>query len=165
MTITVGLWSWKFHHFWLLWDVCGVGVCHAAQIVVDELIFKLLCSYRRGNQAWEKKKEEEEIRPVWPSYILSLSPSKRNQTSKTGNRRNQYKQPTANSRHRDIGQRPTAAPWQWSFLPQWILHHQLKNAYRKQTVSSESEIHCQCCAGSTPICWQYLPGSHQWASE
>ena len=112
MTITVGLWSWKFHHFWLLWDVCGVGVCHAAQIVVDELIFKLLCSYRRGNLAWEKKKEEEEIRPVWPSYVLSLSPSKRNQTSKTGNRRNQYKQPTANSRHHDISQRPTAAPWQ-----------------------------------------------------
>ena len=112
MTITVGLWSWKFHHFWLLWDVCGVGVCHAAQIVVDELIFKLLCSYRRGNQAWEKKKEEEEIRPVWPFYVLSLSPSKWNQTSKTGNQRNQYKQPTANSRHCDIGQRPTAVLWQ-----------------------------------------------------
>ena len=25
--------------------------CHAAQIVVNELIFKLLCSYRRENQA------------------------------------------------------------------------------------------------------------------
>ena len=34
-----------------------------AQIAVSELIFKLLCSYRRENQAWEKKKgEEEEIR-------------------------------------------------------------------------------------------------------
>ena len=34
--------------------------CHAAQIVVNELIFKLLCSYRWENQAWEKEKEEEE---------------------------------------------------------------------------------------------------------
>ena len=25
--------------------------CHAAQIVVNELIFKLLCSYQRENQA------------------------------------------------------------------------------------------------------------------
>ena len=26
-------------------------LCHAAQIVVNELVFKLLCSYRRENQA------------------------------------------------------------------------------------------------------------------
>ena len=25
--------------------------CHAAQIVVNELVFKLLCSYRQENQA------------------------------------------------------------------------------------------------------------------
>ena len=28
-----------------------IVVCHAAQIVVNELVFKLLCSYRRENQA------------------------------------------------------------------------------------------------------------------
>lgn len=33
----------------------------------------------------------------------------------------------------------------------------------KRTVSSESETHCQCCTGSTPIYWQYLPGIHSWA--
>ena len=33
---------------------------------------------------------------MWPFYVLSLSPSKRNKTSKTGDRCNQYKQPTAN---------------------------------------------------------------------
>jgi len=48
----------------------------------------------------------------------------------------------------------------WPFLPQWMSHHQPKNAYRKRTVLSESEIHCQCCTGSTPIYQQYLPGSH-----
>ena len=43
------------------------GGCHAAQIVVNELVLKLLCSYRWENQAWEKEKEEEEeIKAVWP---------------------------------------------------------------------------------------------------
>src|SRR5699024_6300606 len=46
------------------------------------------------------------------------------------------------------------------FLPRRMSHRQPKNAYRKRTVSSESEIHCQCCTGSTPIYRQYLPGSH-----
>ena len=32
-------------------DVPKQAECHAAQIVVNELIFKLLCSYRRENQA------------------------------------------------------------------------------------------------------------------
>ena len=41
--------------------------CHAAQIVVNELVLKLLCSYQQENQAWEKEKEEEEeIKAVWP---------------------------------------------------------------------------------------------------
>ena len=33
------------------WSRRQIAHCHAAQIVVNELIFKLLCSYRRENQA------------------------------------------------------------------------------------------------------------------
>ena len=44
----------------------------------------------------KEKEEEEEIRRVWPFYVLSLSPSKQKKSSKTGNRCNQYKQPTVN---------------------------------------------------------------------
>ena len=44
----------------------------------------------------EKEKEEEEIRHVWPFYVLSLNPSKQKKSSKTGNQCNQYKQPTVN---------------------------------------------------------------------
>ena len=44
----------------------------------------------------KEKEEEEEIRRVWPFYVLSLNPSKRKKSSKTGNRCNQYKQPTVN---------------------------------------------------------------------
>ena len=44
----------------------------------------------------KEKEEEEEIRHVWPFYVLSLNPSKQKKSSKTGNRCNQYKQPTVN---------------------------------------------------------------------
>ena len=60
-----------YHVGFQSWNKMGDSVfpiCHAVQIVVNELvvnelIFKLLCSYRRENQAWKKEKEgEEEIR-------------------------------------------------------------------------------------------------------
>ena len=42
----------------------------------------------------------------------SPNPCKRKKTFKTGNWCNQYKQPLVNSIHREVGQRPAAAPWQ-----------------------------------------------------
>ena len=53
--------------------------CHAAQIVVNELIFKLLCSYRQENKAWEKEKEEEEMRQcglISPSHLIHANEGK-----------------------------------------------------------------------------------------
>ena len=54
----------SYFSFPLMTSGCSAALLLShAQIAVSELIFKLLCSYRRENQAWEKKKgEEEEIR-------------------------------------------------------------------------------------------------------
>ena len=54
----------SYFSFPLMTSGCSAALLLShAQIAVSELIFKLLCSYRRENQVWEKKKgEEEEIR-------------------------------------------------------------------------------------------------------
>ena len=114
----------EWEYLWLVSviriKVIDIG-CHAAQIVVNELIFKLLCSYRRENQAWEKEKEEEgEIKAVWPLYALSLNLSKRKKTSKTGNQWKLYKQPTVNS---------SAVTQKWQHIRLCILQNIAKLIY------------------------------------
>lgn len=59
-----------------------------AQIVVNKLIFKLLCSYWWENQSWEEKKEKEEEMRQCGLIKLLLNPDKEKKTSKTGNHAN-----------------------------------------------------------------------------
>ena len=84
-------------------------LCHVAQIVVNELIFKLLCSYRRENQAWEKEKEEEEEISQWglisPSCLIHANKGKHPKQAISENYTND--------------QRSTAAPWH-TIISAWI---------------------------------------------
>ena len=76
-------------------------LCHVAQIVVNELIFKLLCSYQQENQAWEKEKEEEEEIRQWglisPSCLIHANKGKHPKQAISENHTND--------------QRSRAAPW------------------------------------------------------
>ena len=67
-----------------------------ARIVVNELGFKLLCSYQRENQAWRGKRRSRENRQCGLFMSSLLNPCKRKKTSKTGNPCNPCKRPTAN---------------------------------------------------------------------